>query len=345
MWLSRQHASRTAAALALALLMPYLGVLAAYQFETRRIPAFELNALAQDPRLPKPLLAASHVFRVIPTAAPMWQGTLNLLRNNGNPAPVYFMGQVAPEGHRLYFLTALAVKSPLPLLLLTLAGIALLARDVLRRRLDPGALFWTAPGLLYIALASFSSLQLGIRLILPALPFGLLMAGRAVRSLLRPRRVPVLALAALFMWVQVARVYPHGLTFFNVAAGGAADGLRYLADSNLDWGQALPELARYVERERIPRVRLMYFGTDQAWRLFRRDQIEPMPLPWKEKVVAERVVNLQPGYYAVSATLLPGQFFPEPWRDYLRPFRDRRPIARVANSIYIYRIEGNFAAR
>jgi hypothetical protein len=345
MWLSRQSARRTAAALALVLLIPYLGILSAYQFETRRTSAFELNALAKDSRLPKPLLAASHVFRVIPTAAPMWVGMLNLLQNNGNPAPVYFLGHVVPEGHPLYFITALAVKGPLPLLLLTFAGIILLAGDALRRRLDASALFWIAPGLLYIALASLSSLQLGIRLILPALPFGLLMAGRALRALLTPRRAPVLALVFLCMGVQAARVFPHGLSFFNVAAGGPGEGLRYLADSNLDWGQGLPELARYVERERISRVRLLYFGTDQARRLFRGSEIELVPLPWHERVVAERVLNLHPGYYAVSATLLPGQFFSEPWRDYLRPFRDRRPIARVANSIYIYRIEGDVAAR
>jgi hypothetical protein len=59
---------------ALTLLIPYVGVLAAYQFETRRISAFELNALAQDPNLPKPLLTAGHVLRVVPMAAPSPNG-------------------------------------------------------------------------------------------------------------------------------------------------------------------------------------------------------------------------------------------------------------------------------
>jgi hypothetical protein len=73
--------------------------------------------------------------------------------------------------------------------------------------------------------------------------------------------------------------------------------------------------------------------------MFRGDQIELLPVPWAEGLVRERELTLQPGYYAVSATLLPGQFFPPSCRDYLRPLRDRQPMARVANSIYIYRVD------
>ena len=338
-WRGRQGLRRAAAALALTLLIPYLGVLTAYQFETRRIPVFELNALGHDPRLPQPLLTAAHAFRVVPLAVPMWEGVLNLLRNNSQAAPVYFMGEVFPEGHRLYFATAMAVKSPLSLLALTVAGVVLLARQALRRGLDSSALFWIVPGFLYIGLASLSSLQLGIRLILPALPFGLLMAGCAVQALPARRRAAVLAILFLWQGAQTARAYPNELSFFNLAAGGSENGLRYLADSNLDWGQGLPELARYVQQESIPRIRVAYFGNDRIGRFLRDDQVELLPVPWGEGMVPTPELVLRPGYYAVSATLLPGQFFPPSRRDYFRPLRNLRPLAMVADSIYIYRIQ------
>lgn len=43
-----------------------------------------------------------------------------------------------------------------------------------------------------------------------------------------------------------------------------------------------------------------------------------------------------PGYYAVSATLLPGHFFAPEYRDYFRFFRDRRPFAKAGYSIFLY---------
>jgi hypothetical protein len=329
--------ARAIAALALLLLIPYLGALTACQFETRRISAFELHALAQDPHLPKPLIAAGHIFRILPMPVPLWDGVLNLFRNNDEPVPVYFLGNVYPHGHPLYFLTAVLVKSSIPVLLLAAGGALLLASEGVRR-LKAESLFWIAPGLVYVGLASLSSLQLGVRLVLPALPFALLIAGAAVSRLLTRRGAAILLL--LFLWggCESVRAYPDGLSFFNLAAGGPDRGLRYLADSNLDWGQGLPELARYIQASRLSGVRLAYFGNDSVWRFFDQRQIELLPLPWGEGQVKQREIPLRGGYYAVSATLLPGQFFPPAYRDYLRPLRQRKPTDVIAHSIYVYRL-------
>jgi hypothetical protein len=327
-----------AAAVVLTVLIPYLGTLAACQFETRRISAFELDALSYDPLLPKPFLAAAHIFRVLPMPVPLWEGTLNLIRNNGQAAPVYLLGEVRPEGSPFYFLVALLAKAPLPLLGMAAAGLWLLARDVLRRRLEWSVFFWIAPGLLYMALASLSTLQLGLRLILPAFPFGLLMAGRTMRLLLDRSRPALVVAAVAWVALGAARTYPNSMSYFNELAGGPESGLLYLADSNLDWGQGLPDLARYVETHHIPSVRLAYFGNDLPWRFFRAEQVEPVLVPWSKGMLPDKELSVRPGYYAVSATLLPGQFFPPEQRDYFAPLRRRRPAAIIANSIYLYHV-------
>jgi hypothetical protein len=36
--------------------------------------------------------------------------------------------------------------------------------------------------------------------------------------------------------------WPNYLAFFNQLVGGSRNGYQYLADSSLDWGQALPGL-------------------------------------------------------------------------------------------------------
>jgi hypothetical protein len=207
------------------------------------------------------------------------------------------------------------------------------------RRLDLSVLFWTAPLALYLALASISSLQLGVRLVLPALPFGLLIAGGAVRWLLDSGRAPVVILAPVWLFIQTARVYPNGISYFNEVAGGPSAGIRYLTDSNLDWGQGLPELERHMHARHIPSVRLAYFGNDIPGRFFSRQMIEGVPVPWSEGAVKERELQMRTGYYAISATLLTGQFFPPSQRDYFKSFRRLRPAAILAHSIYLYKVD------
>jgi hypothetical protein len=338
MWRTRKAGPTIAAALALTMAVPYLGTLAACQFETRRISAFELDALGYDPLLPKPFLAAAQAFRVLPLPVPLWKGALNLMRNNGQAAPVYLLGAVEPEGSRLYFLVALLVKAPLPILTLVVTGMLLLARDGLRRRLGQAAFFWIVPGLLYITLASLSSLQLGVRLILPALPFGLLIAGRSMRLMLDTNRRLLLAAALAWVVIGTARAYPNSIAYLNEFARGQTGGLPFLADSNFDWGQGLPYLAEYLSSRRIPVVRLAYFGNDVPRRFLPEAQVEPVMVPWSEGMVPEKKLPLRPGYYAVSATLLPGHFFPPGQRDYFDGLRRRIPDAIIGNSIYFYHV-------
>jgi len=41
-----------------------------------------------------------------------------------------------------------------------------------------------------------------------------------------------------------ALVYPHYLAFFNQSIGGPHNGYKWLADSNIDWGQDLKLLKK-----------------------------------------------------------------------------------------------------
>ncbi len=333
----RPRRRAVAAALALAILVPYLGTLAAYQFETRRLSGFELAAHAKNPTLPGWFVAGAHVFRVIPLARPMWDGVTSLFANDSDRVPVYMLGKVYPRGTPFYFLVALAVKAPVPLQTLLCAGLALAAVGLWRRRLKAADLLWIVPGILYVALASLSSLQLGVRLVLPALPFGLLLCGVALDRFNRWRRaLPVFLLAWLV--IKSASVYPNGIAYMNLWTGGPENGLRYLADSNLDWGQALPDLAQYVHEHGIRKVRLSYFGNDNVFRYFEEDEVELVAPPWSAELAPQPRLTPRPGWYAISATLLPGQFFEPRFRDYYRAFRRARPVARAGNSIYIYRV-------
>ncbi|NNE08355.1 MAG: hypothetical protein HKN20_07305 [Gemmatimonadetes bacterium] len=53
---------------------------------------------------------------------------------------------------------------------------------------------------------------------------------------------------------------PDSLAYFNFLAGGTENGCRLLSDSNVDWGQDLPELAQLQQERSLPIVWLSYFG-------------------------------------------------------------------------------------
>lgn len=329
----------TAASLLMALAIPYAGSVVAYQFEVQRVRRSYLAVLSRQPGAARYLATVSHLFRAIPIPSNLWRGTVALVFSNASTAKVYMMGKIWPEGHPLYFAVALAVKIPVALQVTVISGFVLLVFRLARARIDVSDLFWILPGFLYIFLASLSALQLGIRLILPALPFGLFIAGMAIDSFLQGRRTYVLAATLVLFMAESLSIYPHGISFFNLWTGGPRNGLRYLADSNLDWGQGLPDLARYVKANKIRHFRLAYFGADNAWNYFDTETMEPLAPPWEEKWIRGTELALEPGIYAISATLLPGHYFGPKYRRYFSAFWNLRPEGIVAYSIYVYRVK------
>jgi hypothetical protein len=337
---ARRFRWRTVAACLLACGIAYGLLATAVQFQMHRLTIQELAALDANRFIPRGFASLARVFTWVPVPDRMWAGTVTLVSSVAAEMPVYLLGTIWPHGNPFYFLVCLLVKAPVTLLILGAGGLGLLVTAAMRGRLDWADLLWILPGPLYVALASRVPLQLGVRLILPALPFGILLAGWLIEWL-RARRWGLAALAvllALFAF-ESARIYPNGIAFFNIAAGGPDAGFRYLADSNLDWGQGLGELARWARAHRAIPIRLSYFGTDMMFRYFRGNEVIPISPPWAESLVKGPAVIPEPGhYYAISATLLPGQFFTPKYRNFYGAFRSLQPVARPGYSIFVYRV-------
>jgi hypothetical protein len=320
------------------LLVPYLGSIAASQGEARRLRQEEITFIRNTTQTNRFLWVPFRIFRLIPVPMPLWQGFTSLLYNNRNPNAVYLLGDYYPYGHRAYFLAAAAVKSPPLLLILLAAGIALQAARARRGYLRAQDWLWLVPGALYFSMASLSGLQLGFRLVLPCLPFALLCMGLPLRFLLRrwPRAVPAAILSLHF--VPLVIYYPHYIAYFNFPSGGPKNGLRYLSGSNIDWGQDLPLLQRFVREHGIPKLRLSYFGPEFPYSYFAENEIEWIQPPYGGSSVTSAEYTPSPGVYAISATLLSGQFFGPNLRNYFRAFREMKPIGYAGYSIYIYRV-------
>jgi hypothetical protein len=275
----------------------------------------------------------------LPLPLPFLNG-IDMVMNVGKERePSYFLaGTLSSEGWWYYHLAAFALKTSLPVLLLTIDSFV---HWTLGERLGKREYaVWIPVLLLFVSNTLFNSLQIGVRHVLPVYPLLFVVIAARLQRLLggwrsRGRKhVAASAVVLLLAWhaAGTIAVAPCYLQFFNEIAGGAEGGHRWLIDSNIDWGQDLIRLRDYMRKEHIDEVQLAYFG-----------RVNP-------SVYGIRFRPLEPatskGIGAVSATFLMGR--PYFWilggrmrwvpANTYAQLQKREPIARVG-AMFIYRLD------
>jgi hypothetical protein len=132
------------------------------------------------------------------------------------------------------------------------------------------------------------------------------------------------------------KIYPHFLAYFNELAGGAENGYKYVADSNLDWGQDMKRLVNFVKNNNIQTIYLDYFGGASA-EYYLGDRFQPW---WSDRDPKELPPN---SWLAVSATLLQGgRGRPVSGFDqktgYYNWLNQYKPVEIIGHSIFVYQI-------
>jgi hypothetical protein len=219
----------------------------------------------------------------------------------------YLHGDLAKRFYS-YFAAAYLLKEPLATVLLSAAGLVLLLRSKSAPLLTK--LFLLVPPLVMFLAPTFLADDMGIRYIIPVLPFAYLLGGAALAALFEKMPWGRYVAAALCLWVVVAAagIYPDHLSYFNESAcllespgrigwdGGTRCGPMWLEDSNVDWGQGLKQLREWMERRAQGRtVRLGYFGSYPP---------EGYGLRFEKVGIAELLPEPSPGLYAISAHLV-----------------------------------------
>jgi hypothetical protein len=294
--------------------------------------------------------------------------------------PVYLDGELRQTGWWYYYLACLAYKVPEGTWLAVLASMGALAMARRDRAgwFDEFAVL-AFPATVLVAMTAFTDINLGVRYILPVFPFVFVATGKLVpwvASLAGRGRVAglvALGTALGLTAAQTALIHPHYLASFNWVSGGPGRGSRHLIDSNLDWGQDLVGLRRWLDANRPGcRVGLAYFGqiNPSLFHLRRQDfpWFLPPALPRRMGLLPGLAPNglvgpastLRPGVYAVSASLVRGL----PWRIYdpgalpkawspawsatmgaFAYFAELTPSATVGYSIFIYEVTEADCAR
>ncbi len=184
----------------------------------------------------------------------------------------YFFGEISGKGHLFYFLVALGIKlTAAAVLAFTAAflgaGFGLFRGSRLRRLLITRAALPAAIGGAYLAAACTSNVNIGVRHALPAVPFLLVAAAGAGRTLLarRPRAFrAVLAGVVVLAAGESALRLGREISFGNVLAGGPAGIPAILSDSNVDWGQEQGRVFERVRRGDLGRVGVTALVVDES---------------------------------------------------------------------------------
>jgi 4-amino-4-deoxy-L-arabinose transferase-like glycosyltransferase len=280
---------------------PTASVLAARMRE--RGPTFALAAAAGAFTI-----AAVYLFHL----APFLDGIHVALEHNRNGHPAWLLGQRSTDGWWYYFPVALAVKTPIPLLLLFAFGLAL----VWQQRTRAAALLPLAFCLGILLPAMNSRVNIGVRHVLPFYIGMVIVASLAVERLLRWRPV-VPAILALWLILGVHLRYPDYLPYFNEFVQGPPDLI--LADSDYDWGQDTKRLAARLRQ--LGATQLNYGFVDSPDNHF----LETYPgLPHITNI---HPTQPAPGWTAVRPTLERVEQYGlqyrypdlQPWFEYLTP--------------------------
>ena len=267
----------------------------------------------------------------------------------------YFLGEVSAAGWKNYFPVVYSIKESLAFHILTLIAI-LYSAGLIKKpfwvNLFPRVENWIKFHfsefamicfiLLYWIVSLNSNLNIGVRHLLPVFPFTILLVSATTISWLKQpySKLKYTIFGVLILWqaISVISIYPHFLTYFNELVGGPDKGYIYTVDSNLDWGQDLKRLKKWVDIN-LPagrQVYVDYFGGGNA-EYYLKEKYAPW---WGTRDPQELPKG---SYLAVSATFLQGgRGEPVPGFNqqygYYRWLDKYKPVTKIGYSIFVYYI-------
>jgi hypothetical protein len=290
--------------------------------------------------------AALYVEGVVVQMLHGWVGHIN-----------YFLGEVSYHGWRHYYLVTLALRTPLPLMVLAVLrlvtwrpggrggggavrgaptpaasgdGIAAVGTDgvPVARAARPrwwGELWLLAYAALTFVLFSLGRTQLGLRYVLVIFPLAFVFLGGLAAGgwgALRPAVRAIVTVCLAWYAVDALRTYPDYLTYFNPIAGGPDAGYRLVVEGT-DLGQDAAGLQRFVAAHDIAEMQVSCFGCP----------------PPRHLGPAFRPLGCRPvsGWLAVSVRhrVMPEPFLPKGCFDWLAA---HEPVARIGHSIHVFHL-------
>jgi hypothetical protein len=170
----------------------------------------------------------------------------------GGTPNVYLLGELRETGgFKGYYLVAFALKVPLAIqALIVLATVNYVIRRRSYRFFDD-ELFIVVPVVLYAVYFNlFFTMQIGIRHFLIVFPLLFVLCGSLLKNIGGDNRRLGIAVSGLMVYlvISVASYFPHYISYFNEIVWDRKTAYKFLADSNIEWGQNQSFLQEYQRR-------------------------------------------------------------------------------------------------
>ena len=334
---NRSYSSRQ---VAVALLIAIVVIWGGYRFaighvqESMQVSPQTMPSFQHLPATLRPL-ARKLVFSDPALPAPgLLRGIVSAYMFTKEGASSYFLGTTRIGGWWYFFFVDLALKSPLPFLILSMIGFVALARFVREKKWTP-----LAPGVsaLAILLATTTvKVYYGIRHVIVLFPLLAIVAGCGAAWLWQlpgNRRVwGRLLLAGLLLWQCISTVAARHdyIAYFNELAGRDPSRI-FVAGCDLDCGQDLFRLSQAARARHISQITIAIWSSAD---------LTQSDLP---TVVTPQPFVPTPGWFAISLRARRiGDFLHTSYPSGAFAWLDQyQPVERVGKTILLYYIPEN----
>ena len=323
----------------------YLILIAFYAFHIDRIDADESSKIASWFYLSGQTAEALKRFLMwLPPLLPRYfvYGIDMVVQDSRDGRAAFLLGQVSDTGWWYYFPIAFALKTTIPFLLASIGGLVWATYQMLVRKRYL-ILYVLLPGILYLALTMTSHLNIGVRHLLPMFPFAAIAGAGFISTVVefgwkRDRRLGIALASIVLVPVLVIAVstFPNYLTYFSPLAGGAARGWQALSDSNVETGQEVKPLARYLKEHGQNRVTGIMVGGE--FLKFYGIQADEFP-GWEDDDDDEdrEPEPVKTEYVAIGAWYLSEVDLSDKQKEIIDVYRQQKPEAMVGKSIFVFR--------
>ena len=272
--------------------------------------------------------------------APFLVGIATLISHNVEGASSSLLGMYGNGGWIYYLPITFGLKTNLPSLMGSLAGLGWAIWTTGRKR-DRRFLMPLAAIGVYSAVAMFNRIDIGVRHFLPVFPFLFMLAGAFV-SLTRiwttGWRIVFVGVLSFVMILELSYVFPDYLPYMNQLKGNRP-AWQLLSDSNVEWGEDSGALARYLTERGETRVRTAILGGWLTLRHVKIDTVDPF----------DTLSHSETKYIAIGASYLNGSTVPRNIRtgdgrtlteteciNFFDKYRRIEPVAVFGQSIYLF---------
>jgi hypothetical protein len=243
----------------------------------------------------------------------------------------YLRGEWKNGGWYHYYIYAYLIKEPLGIIVLIVLSICvgIFGKGYTSTYRDEFLLL-AIPLSLLVFISSQTGFNHHLRYLLPALPCVYIWLSKVAKSFVMKKKVAAGLTTVGLVWLIASSLYyyPHSMSYFNELVGGPKNGHYHLGNSNIDWGQDLLYLKRWLEKN--PDVKLDCLLYD-------------MPLLDVELagITNPKINPVEPqeGWYVISVNQIHNR------NRHYEYFLEFEPVARIGYSMNVYHITPEEAKR